>query len=51
MRTRIRAFFLMCLMVAAAWTALGAYRSIRSPWDSELPGDLYRSLTSQAEQA
>lgn len=51
MRTRIRAFFLMCLMTAAVYAALGAYRSIRSPWDSALPTEVYRSLTRQADQA
>ena len=51
MRMRIRAFLLMCLMAAAAYTALGAYQSIRSPWESELPGEVYRSLVSHAEQA
>lgn len=51
MRTRIRAFFLMCLMTAAAWFALGAYRSIRGPWDSALPDELYRSMLSEADSA
>ena len=51
MRTRIRAFFLMCLMTAAVYTALGAYHSIRDPWDGALPAEVYRSLTRQAEQA
>ena len=51
MRTRIRAFFLMCLMAAAAYAALGAYRSIRGPWDSALPTEIYRSLSGQSEQA
>ena len=40
MKTRIRAFFLMCLMTAAVWTALGAFRSIRGPWDGALPAEL-----------
>lgn len=51
MRTRIRVFFLLCLMTAAAYTALAAYHSIRSPWESALPSELYRSLSGEAEQA
>ncbi len=51
MRTRIRAFFLMCLMAAAARTGLAAYESIRSPWAGALPGELYRSLSENAAQA
>lgn len=51
MRTRIRAFLLMCLMAAAAWTALTAYRSIRSPLESALPVELYRSLTGGVSEA
>ena len=51
MSMRIRAFFLMCLMVAAVYVSLCAFRSIRSPWDSVLPTEIYRSLTSRADQA
>lgn len=51
MGTRIRAFLLMCLMAAAAYFALGAYWSIRSPWESELPVELYRSMLSESDGA
>lgn len=51
MRTRIRAFLLMCLMAAAAYTALGALESIRSPWESALPADTYSDLLREADQA
>ena len=51
MRTRIRAFLLMCLMAAAAYTALGAFESIRSPWEGALPADAYRALVREADQA
>ncbi len=51
MRMRIRAFFLMCLMAASLYTGLAAYRSIRSPWESDLPAEIYRSLTSRVGQA
>lgn len=51
MKMRIRAFFLMCLMAASVYTGLAAFRSIRSPWESSLPAEIYRSLTSRAEHA
>ena len=51
MRMRIRAFLLMCLMVAAVYTALAALRSIRSPWDCALPTEIYRDLTRRADRA
>ena len=51
MRTRIRAFLLMCLMAAAAYSALGAWESIRSPWDSTLSADACRDLLRQTDQA
>ena len=51
MKTGIRAFFLMCLMTAAVWTALSAFRSIRGPWDGALPAELYRSMLREAEDA
>jgi hypothetical protein len=43
MKMRIRAFFLMCLMAAAAYTGLAAFRSIRNPWDGALPAEVYRA--------
>ena len=51
MKTQIRAFFLMCLMAAALWTALQAYHSIRGPWDGALPAELYASLQAESEGA
>lgn len=51
MKMRIRAFFLMCLMAAAAYTGLAAFRSIRSPWDGALPAEVYRALTDRADRA
>lgn len=51
MKMRIRGFLLLCLMAAAARTALGAYQSIRGPWDSALPAELYDSLLRGADEA
>ncbi|MBR0354674.1 MAG: hypothetical protein IJK35_04840 [Oscillospiraceae bacterium] len=49
MRTRIRAFLLMCLMAAAGRTALDAFHSIRPPADSALPAAVYEALRREAE--
>ena len=51
MKLRIRCFFLLCLTAAAVWTAQGALRSIRGPWDAALPAELYAALTRGAGEA
>ncbi len=51
MKMKLRVYLLVCMMAAAARTGLAAYQSIRSPWESALPGELYRSLSERAEEA
>ena len=51
MGNRIRVFLLSCLVAAAGFTAVSAFRSIRSPWDRALPAGLYEGLTRDAENA
>lgn len=48
---RFRIFLLLCLATAAVGMAVGAFRSIRGPWDSMLPAEYYSSLIGDAEQA
>ena len=50
MKTRIRAFLLMCLMAAALWTARAAFQTIRGPWEGALPDEVYRGLLRGAAE-
>lgn len=51
MALKTRGFLLLCLMGAALWAGLAAFRSIRPADSSALPAEIYRSLSTEADRA
>ena len=51
MRTRVRAALLLALLALAAHSAASAVTSVRSPWESLLPQEIYSGFADGEQSA